>query len=230
MRIAILSDIHCNAFALRNVLDFMKDQRIDHYILLGDCFGYFPWAAETWELIASLQSNLTAIIGNHDELIIREKDPDPLPDYWSPIESNRKDLPEEAIDWLKGLKSDLRITLDNTRFRLVHGTPDNSLYGRFYPDNEMMYDWFPKEDEVLLLGHTHYPLLRKIDHALIINPGSVGQPRDGIQMASCCIFETNSREASFHRLTFDVEHCITLLENLNWYPHAIKTLKKKKVE
>ncbi|MEZ4799692.1 MAG: metallophosphoesterase family protein [Flavobacteriales bacterium] len=228
MRIALLSDIHSNCFALKKVLQFLEDKQIDHFLLLGDSFGYFPWARETWELINSLAPNMTAILGNHDELIIREESPNPLPDYWMPIESNKRDLPEEALRWLKSLNSSKSIVLDGIEFELAHGTPEDSLNGRYYPDNDKVYDWFPKENQILVLGHTHYPLIKKVNGGTIVNPGSVGQPRDGILESSCCIFDTNSGIFTNHRIAYDVNHCIELLQEMNWYPHAIKTLQKKK--
>lgn len=229
MKIAIISDIHCNAKALKNVLHFLNGHAVDHYFIMGDTFGYFPWAAETWEMVKPLLLRSSCILGNHDELIIRDHPPEPLPEYWPVIEDNRRHLAPEALAWLRSLTAERTVVLDNIRFRLVHGRPDNPLYGRYYPDNEETFDWFPAENEVLVMGHTHYPLRRNtISGGIMINPGSVGQPRDGVQTSSLCIFDSLNRTCTFHRVPYDVAETIRQLEEMNWYPRAIRALQKIK--
>ncbi len=67
-RLAILSDIHSNVFALRGVLADVRAAGVDEVLLLGDLFGYYPWARETWEEVATLSP--VSVIGNHDQLVL----------------------------------------------------------------------------------------------------------------------------------------------------------------
>lgn len=229
MRIAILSDIHSNCFALSEVLSFLEKEAIHHYFILGDQFGYYPWASDTWKMIEPLLSQAHVLLGNHDELLVIDTPPAILPEYWDVIQQNKSELPQGALEWLHTLKPTLNVDIDGITFTLAHGTPENPLNGRFYPDNEQVYDWFPKkESEVVVLGHTHYPLERSVNGGLIINPGSVGQPRDGFPTSSICIFDTNTRTYTFHRVEYPVDATIDKLEKMNWYQRGIDSLIKNK--
>jgi diadenosine tetraphosphatase ApaH/serine/threonine PP2A family protein phosphatase len=110
---------------------------------------------------------------------------------------------------------------------MLHGTPDDFLNGRFYPDNTANYDWFPGEKEILLMGHTHYPIIKRFSNGgIIINPGSVGQPRDGNLASSFCIMDTETDEIEIIRLPMPLDFIIEELRSLNWYEKAINSLRK----
>jgi putative phosphoesterase len=231
MKIAILSDVHSNKYALTEAFKFLDREKIDKYIFLGDMFGYYPWAEETYQMLKKYFEKSIHIIGNHDALIISEKEPDITPEYWDVILHNRKNLSSEAIDWLKKLKEKEDFWLDNINVKIFHGTPDSPLNGRFYPDNHEEYDWFPKENEIILLGHTHYPLNKKNgENSYIINPGSIGQSRDGNNDLSFCIFDTDSKERHFQRVKYSVDLAVEELLEMNWYPRAIKSLQKNDIK
>ena len=66
MNIAVLSDIHSNKYALSETLKFLENKDIDKYIFLGDYFGYYPWAKETFTLLRSYFNKSHHILGNHD--------------------------------------------------------------------------------------------------------------------------------------------------------------------
>lgn len=227
MKIAILSDIHCNVFALKNVLEFIESKHVDKYIFLGDYFGYYPWAKETYDLLMTVKEDSFFLIGNHDKLLIEPK-PLNVPEYYHVIEDNKSQLSHDALFWLKQLPLHKEMEFDGIKISAFHGTPTDILNGRYYPDNNNSYDWFPKRNEVILLGHTHYPLANHIENGgLIINPGSIGQPRDGILSSSFCIFDTLEEKVNFFRVKFDVPLIVSKLEEVNWYPKAINSLKKK---
>lgn len=227
MRIALLSDIHCNAFALKESLSFLSNKKIEQYIFLGDHFGYYPWANDTWELLQPYLIEGIFLLGNHDELLVRDSDPDELPEYWEVILQNKHELPQKALEWLKQLKPMQSCELDGVQFTLVHGTPEIPLNGRFYPDNEEKYAWFPQSNrEVVIMGHTHYPLAKQANGGWILNPGSIGQPRDGQSSSSMCIFETETMQSTFHRVPYNVESTILKLKQMNWYPRAINSLER----
>ena len=227
MRIAILSDIHSNKYALKNTLDFLNNQNIDKYIFLGDYFGYYPWANDTYNLLMTIEDSSIFLLGNHDELLIN-KIPEKIPEYYHVIEQNKSNLPDEALLWLSKLQKKIEVKFDDTYFIACHGTPADLLNGRYYPDNIENYDWFPKRDTVLLLGHTHYPICKSIKGGgTIINPGSVGQSRDGNISSSFCIFDTETKSNNFYRTTFDSNMLIKILEEMQWYPRAINSLSKQ---
>jgi len=160
MRCALISDVHANKYALGAVIDSIKGHGADVVLNAGDSFGYYPWAQEVFELLQPLATY--SVLGNHDALIRGPSRPDPLPSYWDAVEQNRQHLAPAGLEWLSRLPSDLRIELKGRPVRVVHGTPDELLTGRLYPDHAgPTPEWFPAEGEVLVLGHTHYPMARE---------------------------------------------------------------------
>jgi putative phosphoesterase len=227
MKLAIMSDIHSNKYALKEVFHFLNGQKIDKFIFLGDFFGYYPWAQETFELIKPNLNKSIQILGNHDSLIIQNETPEILPEYWDVIQHNKQQLPDDVLFWLKELTASKNFEIDGLKFKIFHGTPDDPLMGRFYPDDMKIYDWFPQKGEIILLGHTHYPILKNVDNGgIIINPGSVGQSRDGNLSSSFCILDTLSLEINFYRVPYDTEKVISELLEMKWYPRAVNSLKK----
>ncbi len=230
MKIAVLSDIHSNAPALRAVLEEMRATPPDRLFVLGDIFGYYPWALETWDLVRSLPLDTVYLKGNHDQLLLDAGPPDPEPSYWRAARHNEamlRDAAPAALDWLASLASSARVTVDSRRFTLCHGTPADPLLGRFYPDDDQVYDWFPSPDEWLLLGHTHYPLeKRPAAGGIIMNPGAVGQPRDGNPEPSWGIIDTERNTMTFMRTRYDWRACARDLEDRGWDRRAILALQK----
>jgi putative phosphoesterase len=226
MKIAILSDIHSNKYALSRCLDFLNSKEIDKFLFLGDYFGYYPWAMETYDLLMKNLTKSEFILGNHDYFILNPNQAESL-DFYAVIEKNRANLLEQGVNWLSGLSTLNKINLDGRDIFMLHGTPDDFLNGRFYPDNTANYDWFPGEKEILLMGHTHYPIIKRFSNGgIIINPGSVGQPRDGNLASSFCIMDTETDEIEIIRLPMPLDFIIEELRSLNWYEKAINSLRK----
>jgi putative phosphoesterase len=227
MRIAVLSDIHSNKYSLKAAFDDLSKQNIDKCFFLGDNFGYYPWALETYQMLAQRSSGSEFILGNHDALLLQSTVPDPKPDYWDVIIDNKNKLSKDALHWLGSLISKKEITIDSSKFILCHGTPDDPLNGRYYPDEEKKYEWFPKKNEFLLMGHTHYKIQRQTpEGGIILNPGSIGQPRGKASKPSYAIIESDSALVEFREVNYDIASAISELEKMNWYPRAIDSLKR----
>lgn len=227
MKIAVLSDIHCNKYALSQALASATELQVDHYFFLGDYFGYYPWALETYNLLKTVQHRSTFVLGNHDELLITKKIPFPLPEYWDVLLQNKAELNQEAIDWMSTLKSHARLRIDNLDISLYHGTPEDELNGRFYPDNENAYSWFPQINEIVILGHSHYKLLKQTTAGgFILNPGSVGQARGKNNRPSFALIDTTTETFKFIEIIYDVSKVITELQKIKWYQRAIESLQK----
>ena len=228
MKYAIISDIHSNSFALKSVIKDIEKEKIKNYIILGDIFGYYPWAPETYKIIKNLTDKI--IKGNHDELLIKKNVPQPEPAYWHVIKHNENSLKTEcdkSLEWVKSLKCEMFITIKDIKIKLFHGTPDNPLNGRYYPDDENHYNWFPGKNEIVLLGHTHYPMIKKCKSGgLIVNPGSVGQPRDGNIFPSWCVLNLDTMNVEIKRTCYDISKVINKLHELNWDKRCILALQK----
>jgi predicted phosphodiesterase len=218
MRVGVLSDIHSNPFALSAVLADAGAAGVDELWLAGDTFGYYPWAAETFELVAGRFA--AAVLGNHDKLVADG----PLTQSNGIVASiaaqNAAELSAhtpDALCWLHGLPSVSGFMREGWWITIAHGTPDDPLDGRFYPDDNTRYGWLPAPGEVLVLGQTHRPILRgSAGQGLLVNPGSVGQPRDGSPMPSWALLDLSSGAGELRRASYDHRAAIDHLLARGW--------------
>jgi predicted phosphodiesterase len=231
MRIAVLSDLHSNVHALQAVLDRLEHQQIDRVFVLGDIFGYYPWALQVYTLLQALPYPATVIKGNHDEMIMKRQQDASWPvnaAYAGAIMQNLAEITDTpAWEWLQALSFHQECSIDGLHFALIHGTPDDAENGRYYPDNTHVFPWFPVAGQYLLMGHTHYPLTRHLPSGgIMLNPGSVGQPRDGDTAASYAIIDTKLHTQEHFRVAYDHERAMRELRELNWPEPSIMALNK----
>jgi putative phosphoesterase len=202
MRVLLCSDIHGNAAALSAVLEEGADQ----VLCAGDLVHFGPQAEACIDLIR--RRAVAVVQGNHDHGAgfgedCRAYGP------WRALDDMSRDftdtgLPVEACRYLRTLPLTNTITLGGVRFALVHAAPSDPLY-RYLPPETTEDEWRAElsgiEADVLVLGHTHLPLLHRHGDVLIVNPGSVGLPRDGDPRAEYAVWEDG--EVTFHRRAYD---------------------------
>jgi len=210
MRVAVLSDIHANIQALEAVLRDCEDQLIDTFWLLGDYVDYGAAAQPVVKILEALNAQYV-ISGNHDAcLYLSDVKPSATPHgklsyiYTKQrVESN-----PDAFLWLKNIAKTPMLTIPGTGIVLVHGTLDDPYWGKFSFDNEKQADNIFKDMEMLgidmlFLGHSHVSFKLTKANRVIINPGSVGQPRNGISDAQYVVFEDGN--IKFRRVPYDIE-------------------------
>jgi diadenosine tetraphosphatase ApaH/serine/threonine PP2A family protein phosphatase len=123
----------------------------------------------------------------------------------------RERLGGEDLRFLAALPVTRAVTLDDTRFLLVHATPRDPLDEYAYPDPEFWARRLQDVDgDVVCVGHTHQPYVLQVGDKLVINAGSVGQPRDGDPRASYAIIEDNRVELK--RIDYPVEETIRVIQ------------------
>ena len=233
MRLGVISDVHSNVHALDAVLSALEGESIDRLVVLGDLFGYYPWAQRTWQRLIATPWQKTMIKGNHDEMILKQL-ADPAwtvqASYAASIAQNADELePTAAPAVLRCLDFERVVRLAGQSVRLVHGTPGDAENGRFYPDDASTPTWLPGAGEWLLLGHTHYPLARQIEGGgWLINPGSVGQPRDGDPRAAFAIVDLALGTHELRRVDYDVAAAQAELRAMGWDERAIRALDKRR--
>ena len=215
MRLLVVSDIHSNHAALRAVLDDAAPW--DRCICAGDAVGYGP---DPNECIGALRDNgFRCIMGNHDHEVITVDTP-PLegapgnfrfnPRAAVAIEINRGLLTPDSRAYLRGLPTSLRLKVDWVNIIAYHGSPQAPLSEYVMPDEAKMRAarLIAESDcDLLVLGHTHKPYAIEHGDALLLNPGSVGQPRDGDPRACYAIVDIEEGRIKPHiyRVTYDIE-------------------------
>lgn len=181
MKIALLSDIHGNATALRAVLEQVKKLNVDRLFCCGDLVGYYYEPGACIDML--MEWNIECVRGNHEDLLFQiMADPGTKPSirkkYGSALELAAGLLSTRHLDYLAALPRTRTLFVEEKQVLLCHGAPwDTDKY--IYPDGDDALfercadtgaDW-------VVCGHTHYQLQRKIRNCNIVNPGSVGQPR-----------------------------------------------------
>jgi predicted phosphodiesterase len=183
MRVGLISDVHANAPALRAVLDAMPD--VERIVHAGDVVGYNPYPNETINLFR--EYDIFSIAGNHDLGVLGESEFDFSPFHRDVLGWTRERLTDDNLDYLAGLSTEA-LMFDN-RLYVAHGSPGDTN-GYVYPDD--VSETLLSGEDVLVLGHTHYPAIGRFDDGLVLNPGSVGQPRDGDLRAAFAVLDMES--------------------------------------
>jgi len=219
MRALVISDIHANLTALDAVLETAPVH--DAVWCLGDIVGYGPDPNECIERVAGLK-NLTCLIGNHDQAALG----------LIPLSRFNRDA-SEAVAWTQQIiegenKAFLetlpnKVTLNN--FTIAHGSPNQPIWEYILDPLSADRNFEAFESDYCIVGHSHLPLIfhrpfedsfamsrpvqwdgeMSLTPRMILNPGSVGQPRDGDPRASCAILDDDEYTWEMLRIDYDVK-------------------------
>jgi putative phosphoesterase len=214
MELGLISDVHANQPALEAVLADMPE--VDQIYHCGDVVGYNPFPHRVLETFAS--EDIITIQGNHDRKISTDidsmgtaTDPESRDDTeFRPGELARaagvwtsKQLDTEECEYLANLPAER--TIEDRTVKLVHGKPGDQD-GRLYPE-EYGLDLFGDES-ILIHGHTHIQHAEYFDERLLVNPGSVGQPRDGDPRAAYAVLDLETNTVTLRRVTYPIEEVV----------------------
>jgi putative phosphoesterase len=195
-RVAVISDVHSNLSALNAVLEYCEREGVGRIYCAGDIIGYSASANEVvWEL---RRRRARCIKGNHERALFDPGMEEMMNDIASSsIRYTRGILTDENLSFLRALPDELR----EKEISLFHGSP-------FDPDEYVFEDMvdehiaFAADSRCIVLGHTHLPFIRVFGGKTVINPGSVGQPRDGDPRAS---FALITDKVELRRVEYDIE-------------------------
>lgn len=225
MKIAIISDIHGNLAAFRKVWEKVKNYPL--ILNAGDLTGYYP---DIDPIINQVKlEKVKSVLGNHDRFLVSGKLPKDInPAITKPFQNNLQNISLKNMAYLKSLKPNEILEIEGLKIGLYHSSPFK-IDEYIYPDSSL--EQFKKLDfDVLIMGHTHWPMVKKVGQMIIINPGSVGQPRDYDNRASFAILETKDKIVEIKRLKYNVQETIQRIEKLG-YDSGLKDvlLRKRKV-
>lgn len=227
MRCLVLSDIHANLEALEAVL---RDAgRMDQVWCLGDVVGYGPEPNACVQILRSL--NARCIAGNHDWAVLGKLDlQDFNPDARDANLWNRRQLTPDNLAYIDGLPELLPPVPEEPLFTLAHGSPRHPIweYIIYNSTARVNFDFF--HSPYCLVGHTHTPVIFRLIQAgedggsfceqitptygeplrlgterVILNPGSVGQPRDGDPRACYVLLDTDTLTVDYRRVEYAIE-------------------------
>jgi predicted phosphodiesterase len=215
MKYAILADVHANLAALQAVLRDMEKQGCTHAACLGDIAGYGRQPKECLDLIRNL--NIPCVKGNFDEYCSSDH---PLTGFnakaTEQIRWTREQLSEEDRRWLRSLK----LVEIVAGFTLVHASLNEPMRWEYVFDKMSAATSFQHQaTQVCFFGHTHVPVAFIRDTVVrggtfsklkvergkgyFVNPGSVGQPRDGSRSAAYVIYDLTEQLIELRKVDYD---------------------------
>ncbi|OQY48730.1 MAG: hypothetical protein B6242_01550 [Anaerolineaceae bacterium 4572_78] len=244
MRYLVISDIHANLIAFETVLQDSKD-KYDKIWCLGDVVGYGPHPNECVELL-SCHDHL-CLAGNHDWAVINRLNVDDFnPNAKFAVLWTREIMTTENLDYLAGLPDEP--IEQESHFTLVHASPRHPIWEYVLYPRIAQLNFAHFQTNYCFVGHTHSPIvfvesqiydtmcdaiiptteryLQELDvQRLIINPGSVGQPRDGDPRASYGILDTDKMEFEIRRVEYNVTEVQDIMKQYNFPPRLWSRLK-----
>ena len=214
MKIAIISDVHGNYEALKQVLLMIEDMGIKEIFCLGDVVGYYSQVNECCNEIRERQ--IPCLMGNHDWYMVgggyclRSQSVNDTLAY------QRRIITQENLDWLKTFQ--FQFVMDD--IRMVHGGWADPIDEYLEPSEA----YFSKvEGKIFISGHTHIQQVRFYSGKTYCNPGSVGQPRDNDPRAAFAVLSNGKFE--LHRTTYNMEKVFELMNKAGFNDYYYGSLK-----
>jgi diadenosine tetraphosphatase ApaH/serine/threonine PP2A family protein phosphatase len=222
MRIGILGDIHGNMEALRAVVEAMRSEGVQEWVQVGDIVGYGPEPSACIDLVREL--DCTVCLGNHDAAVLGMLDTAYFNNFArAAIEWTRKQMRPSDLDYLRSL----RLVVQKHDYTVVHGTlhmPEQ--FGYVISPVEARDSLNLQRTFMCFVGHSHVPAIYCLPSSqdrdpqflygpeadvdiggfsrVLMNVGSVGQPRDEDPRATYAIYDSDSKRAAIRRVNYDI--------------------------
>jgi len=205
MLIGLISDVHSNVVALEAVLSEMDSLSVEKILHAGDIVGYNPYPNETIELFR--KRKIISIRGNHERALLSGDTSDFNWYAACALRWTSNTISRENLGYISKLKDTEAISVDDTGIFMAHGSP-NDLDEYVYPEDVEPGLLTITSSDILVLGHTHIQFKKQFKEGIIVNPGSVGQPRDQNPASAFAILDTETKQIELKRTGYDVEKVI----------------------
>lgn len=203
----VISDIHSNLEAFEAVTADLPEY--DELFCLGDIVGYGPQPNEVLDMLRQLKPNVV-LMGNHDYAVVTGDTAGFSSHAAEAVEWTRRRITVKNHEYLAALHPSDKLEKSGRSVALFHGSPRDPLTEYVLPGMPANIARKLIDEggaEIVLLGHTHVPMVYSFESKLLGNPGSVGQPRDGDPRASYATLDIADGKLSFDikRIEYDVE-------------------------
>jgi predicted phosphodiesterase len=239
MRTLVLSDIHANLTAMEAVIT--DAAKFDRVFCLGDVVGYGPDPNECISLLLALPK-LQVVMGNHDAALCGIIEVGNFNyDAQQALQVQASMLSAASLDWLELLD----VEKDTSDLHMAHGSPRNPIWEYLLNNSVALENFSAFTSQVCLIGHTHVPSIFELNGThkvrlllpeqgdlwrstkrFLLNPGSVGQPRDGNPKAAYVIFDDEDDTWQFRRVPYDVAAVQARMRVLGLPPRLIERLER----
>jgi len=187
LKLGIVSDLHCNIDGLDRALETMG--RVDALLCLGDSIYQYRFSNAVIGRLRALDA--LTIQGNHEEVFLGAG---------GARARSHQDIDRRSLDWLAERPHRHELNIGGKRILMVHSTPWEPRGAYVQPTSSELDRFGEADADIVLYGHTHRPVVRRIGRVLVVNPGSAGEsrdPRNGGRL-SCAVLDTVSEEVAMH--------------------------------
>ena len=224
-KIAFISDIHGNHEALKAVLSELDRIGITEIYCAGDVVGYFCQVNEVIEEL--MDREIKSILGNHDYYMTSGTKCARSASANFCIDFQRVIIKGHNLAWLNSNLYTIDL-LPRGEILVIHGGLNNPVdeYLDPPPTNEYFDHLIYLPKRKIITGHTHIPVISKLENCTYVNAGSVGMPRDNDPRACFVVYDVEADEFSIHRVEYDMEKLFELMDNAgfdDYYYGCLKT-------
>jgi len=218
MKIAFISDIHGNYDALEAVFKKIKKLGIKKIYCLGDIVNYYYDPDKCIDLL--IKNEVQCIKGNHEKIFLKILKNKNLKQFYAKrygnsININLKKLKKKHIDFIRSLPNKINFKIGKKKTIIAHGAPWKVDF-YFYKNTKKK--WVEKitkyNKEIFILGHTHHPMNLKLkNNKIVLNPGSIGQPRNVGNKAYWLIINDEDMKIDFMETNYPLKNLIKSIKN-----------------
>ncbi|UCG95340.1 MAG: metallophosphoesterase family protein [archaeon] len=208
MRLIAISNVNSNLPALQAVFNHLSQNigSVNYVLCCGDVVGIGPYPNGVCSLLRGIK-NFVGVKGDFDQAVIdgNMRGIDQL--VGETVDWTRKVLNKENMDFLANLDGYRTLKLGRFNVLLLHGSPDDYLNGEISKMEtlENINKYFEDTGaDMIVCGQGHTPFVKDFNNKFIINPGSVGQPKDDITKSSYVYVDTDTMEISFQRVRYNL--------------------------
>jgi putative phosphoesterase len=181
VRLGIVSDIHGNLEALDRAIERMGP--VDELLCAGDAFYQFRFSNEVVARLKGIGARY--VLGNHEDILLSAA---------GQRAQEAAEVNRELLEWARAQPHQIRTTIHGKRLLMFHATPWSPNRDYLYASSPEFQRLAREDADVIIYGHTHHQTVSRLGSALVINPGSVGEPRDPNNdfQVSYAVFDTET--------------------------------------
>lgn len=223
MKIVFISDIHSNWNYLSQIKNYIELENADYIYFLGDAIGYYDEPNKVLDWLQSIDAK--CIKGNHEKYFLNELEYKKELDDIYLVNYNRSRISDDNKKFIEKWEDKVDCVINNKRFLMLHGdinSSENHIYNCDNLDKDLL-----KNYNYYIYGHTHIPLVNYCYGCCVINPGSIGQPRDYTTTPSYLVLNLDKQEVTIKKISVDVDSYACSLAKKLFDVKVIDILKRK---
>ena len=220
MKIVVIADIHSNIFYFKEILKRIDEEKPDKVYCLGDLVGYYDDPNGVINLVR--EKGIISVKGNHEKYLLTEMNYDTENESIYRIREQLSLISKDNINYLKTLPDYIDLEIRGKKICLTHSLPNDTHTYLYNPEN--LQKKFLINFDYYFYGHTHLPLISYQYGVCVINPGSVGQPRDYTRKPSFSIVDFYNEKISIKKVKVSFDNYISMLKEQNYDKRVIDVL------